>query len=396
MTKLQKCIHMYASIGEIPTSYLDSMTYEEQILWLCNYLEHTVIPAVNQNDATVQQLKQWFETLDVQDEINNKLNNMAEDGSLEEIIGKYLIQLQPNKNFDIKLGTSLEVYGGSEQGIIDKINNVYKYYDNMIQIVHIQYNSNNSSFEIVGENTEFLTNEIQKYIDKGGKIDGIKFHISGTRFNVLFNTYNPETVCNAYQVCINNYIENLSYKNSFNKVWLFNEEFTSNTPTSCINYINNIITFVKNKGYQVSIPFAGVWNIVNVISPTFITNCDFISLNEYPSNDYYKNYSSINQTAERFNKDFNLIETYLKKYNKQLYITEFGCSSSWDSFTTPESYKQDGEGKPISLMIEGFYKSKFIPYLIGANYWYIFDSYTFAPETLLNIKNNGGLRYYGK
>ena len=28
------------TIGELPSSYLVSMTYEEQLLWFCNYLQN--------------------------------------------------------------------------------------------------------------------------------------------------------------------------------------------------------------------------------------------------------------------------------------------------------------------------------------------------------------------
>lgn len=83
MTKLQNCIHMCASIGEIPTSYLDSMTYEEQLLWLCEFLNKKVLPSLNE-------MKNFFDNLDVQDEINKKLEEMAESGELEEIIAAYL------------------------------------------------------------------------------------------------------------------------------------------------------------------------------------------------------------------------------------------------------------------------------------------------------------------
>ena len=34
------------SIGMIPSSYKESLTYEEQIIWLMNYLQNTVIPTV--------------------------------------------------------------------------------------------------------------------------------------------------------------------------------------------------------------------------------------------------------------------------------------------------------------------------------------------------------------
>lgn len=89
------------SIGYIPTSYKVSMTYLEQLEWLCDYLQNTVIPTVNQNGHAVEELQglfvqlkeyvdNYFENLDVQEEINNKLDEMAESGTLEEIIAQYL------------------------------------------------------------------------------------------------------------------------------------------------------------------------------------------------------------------------------------------------------------------------------------------------------------------
>ena len=82
------------TIGEIPTSYKASLTYEEQLLWFCKFLEDQVIPAVNNNAEAVTELqnyvKNYFDNLDVQEEINNKLEEMAEDGTLQEIISEYL------------------------------------------------------------------------------------------------------------------------------------------------------------------------------------------------------------------------------------------------------------------------------------------------------------------
>lgn len=89
------------SIGYIPTSYKVSMTYEEQLIWLCDYLENTVIPVVNNNGQAVEELQNlyielknyvdnYFENLDIQTEINNKLDEMADSGELTEILTSYL------------------------------------------------------------------------------------------------------------------------------------------------------------------------------------------------------------------------------------------------------------------------------------------------------------------
>ena len=78
------------TIGNLPSSYVDSMSYYECLMWLCKYLKDTVIPAVNENAEAVNELINWFNNLDVQDEIDNKLDEMAESGQLQEIIASYL------------------------------------------------------------------------------------------------------------------------------------------------------------------------------------------------------------------------------------------------------------------------------------------------------------------
>lgn len=54
-----------ATIGEIPTSFKQSLTYEEQLIWFCNYLENTVIPAVNNNAEILEAIQEYVKTIDV-------------------------------------------------------------------------------------------------------------------------------------------------------------------------------------------------------------------------------------------------------------------------------------------------------------------------------------------
>lgn len=89
------------SFGAVPTDFKESMTYYELLSWLCNYIEKEIIPVVNQHSEefnilinAYNQLKEYvdnyFENLDVQEEINNKLDEMAESGELAEIIAIFL------------------------------------------------------------------------------------------------------------------------------------------------------------------------------------------------------------------------------------------------------------------------------------------------------------------
>lgn len=92
----------------IPTAFDDSLSYYEALCALYKWLQTNVIDTINHNASVTndfinkekeleelfEQLKEYvdtyFENLDVQEEINNKLNAMVEDGTLQEIIGDYL------------------------------------------------------------------------------------------------------------------------------------------------------------------------------------------------------------------------------------------------------------------------------------------------------------------
>lgn len=85
----------------IPLAFDESMSYYECLCALYSYLKDTVVPAVNNNADALEEVQKamvelkeyvdnYFENLDVQTEINNKLDEMAEQGELAEIITAYL------------------------------------------------------------------------------------------------------------------------------------------------------------------------------------------------------------------------------------------------------------------------------------------------------------------
>ena len=80
--------------SNIPAVYDNTMSYYEELCALIAYLENQVTPAVNANTVGLEELKKYvedyFKNLDVQEEINNKLDQMAESGELETIINQYL------------------------------------------------------------------------------------------------------------------------------------------------------------------------------------------------------------------------------------------------------------------------------------------------------------------
>lgn len=92
--KIQDCIQLCADWGLVPTAFRQCMTWEEQVLWLAKFLKDTVIPTVNANTDVTNGVKSYvenyFENLDVQEEINNKLDEMADSGELADIVAQYI------------------------------------------------------------------------------------------------------------------------------------------------------------------------------------------------------------------------------------------------------------------------------------------------------------------
>ena len=87
--------------SNIPSVYDNTLTYYEELTKLLAYLEEVVVPAVNKNTTDIDGIEEglkdlkayvdhYFDNLDVQEEINNKLDEMAEGGQLAGIIAQFL------------------------------------------------------------------------------------------------------------------------------------------------------------------------------------------------------------------------------------------------------------------------------------------------------------------
>lgn len=180
--------HLITTIGALPTSFIDSMSYYEMLAWLCDYLEKTVIPAVNNSAEALQELQEafvtlkdyvdnYFENLDIQTEIDNKLDEMADQGVLADIIAQY-IQLQGVLAFDniaaleaatnLANGSFAETYGfyakGDGGGATYKIRTITN--DDVIDNMFL--------FEITGDPSNTLVAELVPTNDMNVLKYGIK------------------------------------------------------------------------------------------------------------------------------------------------------------------------------------------------------------------------------
>lgn len=85
----------------IPTVFDNSLSYYEALAALAKWMQDNLVDVINNNATVTEQyirmteelkayVENYFDNLDVQEEINNKLDQMAEDGTLQEIITAYI------------------------------------------------------------------------------------------------------------------------------------------------------------------------------------------------------------------------------------------------------------------------------------------------------------------
>ena len=76
----------------IPLAFDESMSYYECLCALLKYLNETIVPDVNNLNTGLSELysyvEHYFDNLDIQEEVNNKLDEMVEDGTLANIINQ--------------------------------------------------------------------------------------------------------------------------------------------------------------------------------------------------------------------------------------------------------------------------------------------------------------------
>lgn len=277
------------TIGELPASYLETMTYYETMLWLIKYLEETVIPTINNNAEAVIELQElfvklqkyvndYFDNLDVQEEINNKLDDMAEEGTLQEIIADYLnsraifgyVNVSEMKSAsNLVVGSYAKTLGFYEMN--DGGSALYKIIEDTEEV------ESDEMLFIELDNgliAQLVINNILNIKSLGAKGDGI------TNDNLVFNTA-IDTGYDIYMPIGTYLIENIRLKT---RQKLIGENMTKTIVKSIDNSLNNAIITL---GYE-----NGIYNVLSNFSVNGNKNnqtndIDGISLNNTSDSHHY-------------------------------------------------------------------------------------------------------------
>lgn len=328
------------SIGAIPSSYLVSMSYEEQLLWLCDYLQNTVIPTVNNNGQAVAELQglyvqlknyvdNYFTNLDVQEEINNKLDEMAENGELQAILDPLFNTLSEEINvLKGRVDSLSSLPDGSTAG------------DAELEDIRVDY---------LGYVHENAGNSVRYQA---------KNNIHQTDY-VIFNqaitadlTLDDFLVQNYKKIVIE--IRNKDTKNGYVTLNLINNLETIRTKTNLINqgevvkflfdgyFSFNKIGFVNTNSLNnvyISIGYFKEETLTNLINNNFENNykLDNIILNKL-DNKALASSGYINS-----NTNYDVYEFYCSKNQKIIYTN----TSNFTAYPTLFGYKNDGTAIPL-------------------------------------------------
>lgn len=154
------------TVGNLPTAYMESMSYYEAITFLVNYLSNNVIPALNNNGLVVEELQakftelknyvdHYFDNLDLQEEVNNKLDAMVEDGTLDKIINQEIFgelndKVTENTNDISTINNDITIINNN----INSINTVIDELDGNVTTTIEKLRKNNyNDYKILTKNT---------------------------------------------------------------------------------------------------------------------------------------------------------------------------------------------------------------------------------------------------
>lgn len=103
----------------VPTVFDDSLSYYEALCALSNWVQNNLVEVVNNNAEVTEEyiqltnelkdyVEHYFDNLDVQEEIDAKLDEMVENGSLQELVNNYFAYIDEKiENVNLNLSTRL-------------------------------------------------------------------------------------------------------------------------------------------------------------------------------------------------------------------------------------------------------------------------------------------------
>ena len=406
-TVLQQTARMYAKVNQLIRHF--------------NCLAKETKETVDEYIAKFVELKDfvdtYFENLDVQEEINNKLDDMAEQGTLQEIITTY-IQANVSWTFDtvseMQSATNLidgsyaQTYGfyalndkGGAKYLIrepaenETANNIttFDIVGGLIAELVIMPSMNVKQFGAKGDNTADDTSAIQTALNSVKNLeftndtykvvyvafkDNQTIEGNGATLNCLLNTAN--LIAFGSHLTIKNIeIHSLNNDREWNRLDLRGEEF--------ITFDNCIFSGFQQQNVTPGQPGLNVWSLyIRECHDIRVLNCKFVDNNfqdvliEFDNyNIYFENCTGIYSGNEGFvvdiepsqinkpNQNFKFINCIFRKFECFEYFNEYNSNKNItvDSCIIKSLYYKGGDIQFINSPILGFSDSQASDFLNG-------------------------------
>lgn len=119
---------MISTVGNLPTSFVDSMSYYEVLAWLCQYVTETIIPKINEDSEAINALQEEFIALreEVEEAIKEIPQLRADFIELSEKFDQTLIELQAQYDaFKIEVQEEINTQIAQARTAIMEVVNAY-------------------------------------------------------------------------------------------------------------------------------------------------------------------------------------------------------------------------------------------------------------------------------
>lgn len=174
----------------LPLVYDDSLSYYELLCKVVTYLNNT-IQAVNENTEDVAQMRQeldqfeefinnYFNNLDVQQEINNKLDAMASSGELTDLMKPYIDEM--TEGFDERLLTAEHDAAVANERISNIINLPEGSTTLDAEVADIRVGQNNVTYDSAGDAVRGQIGDINQNFEYGFNLFDKRNRITGAYY----------------------------------------------------------------------------------------------------------------------------------------------------------------------------------------------------------------------
>ena len=165
-----KDIDTFYSQKVIPLAFNESLSYMEQICALIDYIENTIVPAINNNANAIKELQEYVQELKkLLDKLDEKIDNVKEElttlinnvndtltNAINDLDSKVVEHINASNEKFNALDTSIESINNN----IDTINNNIDTINNNIETINTNIESTNTEVGTIKEQIETINTNV--------------------------------------------------------------------------------------------------------------------------------------------------------------------------------------------------------------------------------------------